>query len=89
MKNLKSVLEEFHKKYDFSENKTLEYDNLMTIPDFFTASLISLLEECVPEESVEDHYLDGISYDKSGNEVGSFNACRQKLLDNIETITKL
>lgn len=42
-------IEEFHRKYDFSENETLEYDNLIGIAGFLKSSLQeqrqSILEE--------------------------------------------
>ena len=39
------IWERFDKQYDFSENKTLEYDNLLTIRDFISSELEKALRE--------------------------------------------
>ena len=39
MKEIDEVIKEFHKKYDFSESSTLEYDNLVGIADFLKEAL--------------------------------------------------
>lgn len=53
MKNLKTIqekaVEEFHKKYDFSEQETLEYDNLIGIADFLTQAISDSFNKGVEE----------------------------------------
>ena len=97
MKNLKSVLEEFRSKFLYTVHPTetavpgtqsTTYWNKDVDPEesliFLQSSLIYLLEECVPEEKGkfgEDVMIQGWN--------DGYNACRQKLLNRIATITKL
>lgn len=80
MKNLKSVLEGYV--------ELVQAPMSYKVQSFLTASLISLLEEVVPERKVEKKKDGRISLRAEENRNG-WNACRQKLLDNIATITKL
>jgi hypothetical protein len=58
IKQLKQkMVEEFDRRYDFSENKTLEYSNLLTIRDFFLSKL-SELEQATREEIIND-FIEG------------------------------
>jgi transcription termination factor NusB len=47
MTKKQEILKRFHQKYDFSENKTLEYDNLVGIADFISDSLDEYRDEVV------------------------------------------
>lgn len=86
MKNIKSVLEGFDEKfceeYGWSQNRIggIRED----LKSFLTSSLISLLEEVVPEEDMRP-----FASQRQRGEVDGYNKCRKQLLDNIATITKL
>ena len=86
MKNLKSVLEEFDLLWGIAPPDSLKWRKGEDVKSFITSSLISLLEEVVPEaftvpENVMQQYIE--------REKMGWNACRKQLLDNIETIKKL
>ena len=94
MKNLKSVLEEFDEKFTrmfiFPDEST-DFEGRDDVKSFLTSSLISLLEECVPEkvEKTVEMVKDGWGNTYNQGKIDGKNACRQKILDNIATITKL
>ena len=43
------LIKEFHNKYDFSESKTLEYDNLVGIADFIEQAIAQAVQQSFSE----------------------------------------
>ena len=84
MKNLKSVLEEFDLLWGIAPPDSLKWRKGEDVKSFITSSLISLLEEVVPEEDMRP-----FTSQRQRGEVEGFNKCRKQLLDCITTITKL
>ena len=56
---------EFREKYDFSESKTLEYDNLVGIEDFIQSLLDKQIEEIEKMGCLNEFVLPNI-YKKTG-----------------------
>jgi|APSaa5957512535_1039671.scaffolds.fasta_scaffold33621_6 hypothetical protein len=61
-KGIKEIIKKFHQKYDFSENKTLEYDNLVGIADFIEQSFHTFIQNEIERLSGERKNYEGKSW---------------------------
>ena len=89
--NIKDWKEEFNKKYDFSESKTLEYDNLLTIKDFIKELLSQSNQEIVKGKTNYHIYRNGdmVHIEHSKTDSSGIGFSVNQLDGIIQKLTKL